>query len=143
MAEPKGTGERGGDPMKATLPTTPPSRFGAHVRLLRQQFRMAPEDEVLGTLALANGDNSMTLICALLAAHGYDLEIGTYREIEAGLHLPDDPTRFLNALAVCLALSDMDVAGLLWQFAYDLLRDELGEGLARELLLDAARPNLA
>jgi hypothetical protein len=129
-----------GDRVHRALATTPLVHFGTLLRLLRQQHGVPLRNEALDVLALAQGNGSMALLCAALAAHGYPQEVNRYRDIEAGLCLPEDPVRFLDALAECLMLSDTEAAGLLWQFAYEILRVELGDDLAHELLPDATQP---
>jgi hypothetical protein len=129
----------------ASSPTSP-AYFGAALRAFRLQHGVPVRTEALDVLALAQGNSSMALVCAGLAINGYQLEMSEYRDIESGLRLPEDPTRFLKAFSECLALSNAEVAGLLWQFAYEILRAELGEKLAREVLSDdtlVERPRLA
>ena len=109
-----------------TLDTTLPVRFGVALRLLRRRDS-APA-------------RSAAEVCASLAFHGYRLETSTYRAIEAGLYLPQEPARFLEALAEYLELGDTDVIGLTWRLAYEILCVELGQEIAHELFLDATPP---
>jgi hypothetical protein len=81
--------------LPSALPSPPASPGRLH--LLRQQDGLLIEDEALEALALAQSGGSIARVCAGLAAHGYPVEVRIYREIEAGLRLPKDPVRFLNA----------------------------------------------
>jgi hypothetical protein len=109
-----------------TLVSSLPAHFGAALRLLRRRGSVAAR--------------SAAEVCASLALHGYQLETSTYRAIEAGLYLPQEPARFLEALAEYLELGDTEVIGLTWRLAYEILCIELGEEIAHELYLDAAPP---
>ena len=109
-----------------TLVSTLPTRFGAALRLLRRRGSVPAR--------------SAAEVCASLAVHGYQLETSTYRAIEAGLYLPQEPARFLEALAEYLELDDTEVIGLTWRLAYEILCIELGAEIAHELFLDATPP---
>jgi hypothetical protein len=106
--------------------STLPAHFGAALRLLRRRGSVPAR--------------SAAEVCASLAFHGYHLETSTYRAIEAGLYLPQEPARFLEALAEYLELGDTEVIGLTWRLAYEILCIELGEEIAHELFLDATPP---
>jgi hypothetical protein len=130
--------ERVSEQVIGALPIATYAHFGMLLHKLRLQRAMATRNEGLDVLALVYGERSIVLLRAGLALHGSPLEMGAYRELEAGLRLPDDPVRFLDALSDCLGLSEMDVATLLWQFAYDLLCAELGEAFAHKILSTGA-----
>jgi hypothetical protein len=125
--------ERVSEQVHGASPVASSAHFGKLLHTLRLQRGMPTRSERLDALALVHGDRSTALLRAGLALQGYHLELEAYRELEAGLRLPDDPVRFLDALSECLGLSAAEVTTLLWQFAYDLLRAELGDALAHEI----------
>jgi hypothetical protein len=114
------------NPLNRTLVSTLPAHFWEALRLLRRHE--------------SGPVRSVAEVRAGLAVRGYHLETSTYRAIEAGLCLPAEPVRFLDALAEYLELSDTEVVGLTWRLAYEILCRELGEELTHELFLDATPP---
>jgi hypothetical protein len=84
-------------------------------------------------LALAHGDHSVLVICGALVTCGYAMSVATYRELEAGTSLPENPPQFFEAMGACLALSDAELLRVLRSYAYEILCLELGEPIAREL----------
>jgi hypothetical protein len=143
MAEtegPEGMEQHAFDQANPALISTSPLHFAKMLRLLRQRHGVPVRNEALDALALSHGDRSMALICAGLAAHDFRLEVLMYRKIEAGLDLPEDLVRFLDALAECLALSDTETEELARRLAYVILCIELNEDIASELFPDLTLP---
>jgi hypothetical protein len=77
---------------------------------------------------------SVRQLISMLSAVGYVTRLAVCRAMEAGTAFPDDAGRFIAAYAQALHLTDDEYEALvvLWTFA--ILRHELGESLAREIL---------
>jgi hypothetical protein len=73
-------------------------------------------------------------VLAECAAQGVAVGESEYREIEAGVRLPDDFAIFVDAVALSLSLSADEQVALLREFAFAILREELGDDVAASIL---------
>lgn len=102
--------------------------FGEQVRRLRRRHM----EERRGGRARSEAWQ-VAAMAACLARHGYDISRRHYRSLEAGETLPDDPIAFLEALALCLSLSNDEGMTLLRQVSYDIVRARTDAGIADEV----------
>jgi hypothetical protein len=129
-------------PLQLTFDSSPdhPCSFGALLQHLRETHPQAdldatahdPHDQRTAERPLSDA-----ALCAALATHGCPLDVPTYLAIESGDAFPEDAVLLLDAVSQALQLTAAEVEALVAHFAYDLLRRELGEELARELVVPA------
>lgn len=103
-------------------PTLPCAHLGVVFRYICETRGISPEETADG-----------------LTSEGFDVTPTACREIEEGLYLPHDGETFARACQKALQLTDKEFWALLIQYAFDVLRPELGEDLARIALYETLR----
>jgi hypothetical protein len=75
---------------------------------------------------------SANALLACMGDAGYSLSPAGYSDIESSKSLPRDPRRFLDTVAVCLAIEPdtRDYWVLMQSLAYDLVKQKFGEDVA-------------
>ena len=109
-------------------------RFGAMLRQLRERSSA----KKLETNAVGDATSSMAKsakdVCDFLATRGCPLSVRGYREIEAGVRLPQNCPVFLDAFVECFSLSDEKSELLTLLLAREILAEALNPSLADEIL---------
>lgn len=101
--------------------------FGRRLRELRETYaeRINPAGARVSVLRAT--PSAQSLIDCMRDAAGFSISSAAYNEIENGLNVPRDAVGFLDAVAVCLRLSDEDKLDLTKRLAYDILWARLRE----------------
>lgn len=71
--------------------------------------------------------SASALLECMKKEQGFSISSAAYNEIETGLNVPRDATGFLDAVAVCLRLTEDEKRDLSKRLAYDLVWARLGK----------------
>ena len=80
-----------------------------------------------------------SVLGAVLEARGAVSSVESYRAMECGRELPDDGNPFVRVYAEVMNLTDDELAVVLTLWAFAVLRGELGDVLAFEVLQERIR----
>jgi|SRR5215472_556080 len=101
--------------------------FGPRLRELRETYAQRIDSEGPARPLLRATPSASALIQCMQEQSGFSISGAAFNEIENGLNVPRDAVRFINAVAICLRLTEQEKADLSKRLAYDLVSSRLRE----------------
>lgn len=100
--------------------------LGRRLRELRESYAERINPSRSGVV-LKVVPSASTLIACMQREAEYTMSSAAYNEVENGFNVPRDAVGFLDAVALCLRLTEAEKLDLTRRLAYDLVWARLGE----------------